>query len=134
MPPELSSEALQWQLVLNFIAMTVIQWIKNSNWQSLSWVNTATPKLTKFISLIAAAATAQGIHGTFVHANAGTFTITLSGMTALAMAHVAKDIIQNYLGIKVMYRLMRPDDHVDMKPHPLPDIPPAAPALPKPGE
>ncbi len=138
MTPELSSEALQWQAVLNFLTMTLIQWAKTSDWKALSWLNAESPKLTKFVCFVVSAATAQGIHGSFVHEVSGTFTITFTGVTVLAVAHMMKDVIQNYLGIKIMYRLMRPDEwgknngsnNTKGVPHPLPDPVPPAPKPP----
>ena len=111
MPTELTLQALQWQIVLNYLAMTLIQWMKTTDWSFLAWVNQNNPRLTKLISIVISAATATGIHMKFTHENIGEFGIVFSGVTLIAILHFLRDVAQNYLGIKAFYRLLKPDEY-----------------------
>lgn len=112
---------LQWQAVLNLLAVTVIQWMKTNKSGLFSWINITTPRLTKLVSLIIATATAAGLH---FHYNPTGGVITISGVTFAILLHMVKDVLQNYYGIQLGYRFLQPDEYAPKGP--------AAPGIPHP--
>lgn len=110
---ELTAQALSWQLVINYLAMMFIQFVKTNKAPFLSWINTSRPNLTRFVAALISSVTAAGIHFRFSPdaAMSGTYVFTVSGLTAIALAHFLKDVLQNYLGIKMFYKVLRPDEN-----------------------
>lgn len=118
MPPELNLPALEWQAVLNLMAVTFIQWLKTNDRPIFAWINQNTPWITRFVAAVIATATASGIHMQFIHTG-DSYGLSLTGITFVAVAHFVKDILQNYYGVKIGYRLLKPDQYAPAKPHPL---------------
>jgi len=96
-------DQVAWQLVINYLSVQGIQWLKMNKWRVTNWISEETPGINKFIAVIISACTAAGINATF---QSGTLTVT--GLTVLGIATVIRHVVQNYVSIKLMYKVVFP--------------------------
>ena len=87
------------QIKVNGFASWLIQELKANKYSVTSWITEDTPWVSRFVSLVAAAATAQGIGWTF---HSGTLMIT--GLGGVAVLHVVWNVSQNYLMQHAWYK------------------------------
>lgn len=94
---------LSTQVVINYLAVIVIQWAKKNRSALTSWIGLNTPWVSRTAAAIAAAATAAGISGSF---EAG--VLTVQGLTVMGALHFGGYFLQNWAGMKIIYKVMHP--------------------------
>lgn len=92
------------QLKANGIAAGLIQGMKSSNWKAFSWINADTPTASRLLGVVAASFTAAGMSATFHNG-----ILTVSGITAGAVAHLLWNVGQNYLMQHAWYKTIFKD-------------------------
>lgn len=89
------------QLKVNGVASFLIEVAKKSKSPLLNWVSPETPWVTRFLAILAASATAVGIHYQY-----GNGTLAISGLSVSAVALFLWHVAQNYMFQKAWWKLV----------------------------
>lgn len=97
----MDSSLLTTQAIAASTVVWVIQILKRSQWCKFLDVNTSS--INRVVSALAALLTASAIHWTW---DAATATLTISGLTAMAVGHFLWGALQQFVGQEMIYEIV----------------------------
>jgi hypothetical protein len=104
------------------MSVAIVQWLKNT--KLIPFMDQHTTTINRIVAWVMAFLSATGIHYNFDHA---TGTLTLTGLTAMALFHTTGDTVKSYALQWLVYRGVKPG----LVPAPIAvaSVPPAAPSV-----
>ena len=88
---------------INAVIVWLIQKIKLTRW--FPSITTETQKINKIVSAVAATLASAAIVFSFSNPEAGTYVLSVTGLTLANMVHFVTTAIVNYMGQKVLFKI-----------------------------
>lgn len=86
-------------LTTSTMVVSIIQWLKNNKW--VPFVDQHSSTINRVLAWLAAVISGAGIHYNY---EAATGTLTLTGLTLVAVVHAFGDTVQSYAAQSLIYR------------------------------
>lgn len=99
LPDVIATNELVSTISASAMAVSIVQWAKNT--KLIPFMDQHTAGMNRFVGWMAAFLSATGIHYQFNH---DTGTLTLTGLTAAALAHTTWDTVKSYAFQWLVYR------------------------------
>ena len=126
--PDAMSNELVSTVTASAMSVAIIQWMKNTKY--IPFMNQHSSAFNRFVGWVAAFLSATGIHYSFNH---DTGTLTLTGLTAVALGHTVWDTTKSYAFQWLTYRgIVVPATATTQVASTLANVPPNAPVTPVP--